>query len=64
MSAGRVVTAALVVVPGPVEEFLMGSPPGEAGRRPDEVRHRQRIGRTFALDALEERTDQLGPDPL
>jgi eukaryotic-like serine/threonine-protein kinase len=40
----------MVVVPGPVE-FLMGSPPTEAGRRPEEVQHRRRIGRTFALAA-------------
>jgi formylglycine-generating enzyme required for sulfatase activity len=39
----------MVVIPGPVE-FLMGSPPTEAGRD-DEGRHRRRIGRTFALAA-------------
>jgi serine/threonine protein kinase/formylglycine-generating enzyme required for sulfatase activity len=40
----------MVVVPGPVE-FLMGSPPAEAGRPDVEVRHKQRIGRAFALAA-------------
>jgi formylglycine-generating enzyme required for sulfatase activity len=40
----------MVVVPGPVE-FVMGSPPTEAGRQDDEIQHRQRIGRTFALAA-------------
>jgi formylglycine-generating enzyme required for sulfatase activity len=40
----------MVVIPGPVE-FMMGSPPTEADRGPDEVRHRRRIGRTFAIAA-------------
>jgi len=40
----------LVVIPGPVE-FAMGSPPTEAGRDEDESRHKQRIGRAFALAA-------------
>jgi formylglycine-generating enzyme required for sulfatase activity len=40
----------MVVIPGPVE-FLMGSPPTEAGRYADERRHRRRIGRTFAIAA-------------
>jgi formylglycine-generating enzyme required for sulfatase activity len=40
----------MVVVPGPVE-FVMGSPPTEVGRRPDEEQHRRRIGRTFAIAA-------------
>ncbi len=39
---------AMVVIPGPVE-FLMGSPPTEAGRSDDERQHRRRIGRTFAV---------------
>jgi formylglycine-generating enzyme required for sulfatase activity len=34
-------------------EFLMGSPESEPGRRPDEVRHRCRIGRRFAISAHE-----------
>src|SRR5438876_1166213 len=38
----------LVVFPGPVE-FMMGSPPGEIGRNPNEARQRRRIGRTFAI---------------
>jgi formylglycine-generating enzyme required for sulfatase activity len=38
----------MVLVPGPVE-FRMGSPPGEEGRRYDELPHRRRIGRSFAL---------------
>ena len=40
----------MVVIPGPVE-FVMGSPPTEAGRRDDEVQHKKRIDRTFALAA-------------
>ena len=40
----------MVVIPGPVE-FLMGSPPTEAGRDDDETQHKKRIGRTFALAA-------------
>jgi formylglycine-generating enzyme required for sulfatase activity len=40
----------MVVIPGPVE-FLMGSPPTEAGRQAVESQHRRRIGRTFALAA-------------
>jgi formylglycine-generating enzyme required for sulfatase activity len=38
----------MVVIPGSVE-FVMGSPPTEAGRRDDEVQHKKRIDRTFAL---------------
>ena len=38
----------MVVFPGPVQ-FLMGSPESEAGRRADEVLHRRRIGRSFAI---------------
>jgi serine/threonine protein kinase/formylglycine-generating enzyme required for sulfatase activity len=38
----------MVVLPGP-SEFLMGSPPGEGGRVPNEALHRRRIGRTFAI---------------
>jgi serine/threonine protein kinase/formylglycine-generating enzyme required for sulfatase activity len=40
----------MVVLPGPVE-FTMGSPSTEAHRRDDEVQHRRRISRTFALAA-------------
>jgi serine/threonine protein kinase/formylglycine-generating enzyme required for sulfatase activity len=40
----------MVVIPGPVE-FWMGSPPTEEGRSPDELQHKKRIGRTFALAA-------------
>jgi formylglycine-generating enzyme required for sulfatase activity len=40
----------MVVIPGPVE-FVMGSPPTEAGRRDYETQHKKRIGRTFALAA-------------
>ena len=40
----------MVVISGPVE-FLMGSPTTEADRRKDEPRHKQRIGRTFAIAA-------------
>jgi formylglycine-generating enzyme required for sulfatase activity len=38
----------MVVLPGP-SEFVMGSPPSEGGRVPNEVLHHQRIGRTFAI---------------
>src|SRR5216683_3165334 len=38
----------MVVLPGPVE-FMMGSPPTEARRQPNERLHRRRIGRTFAI---------------
>jgi formylglycine-generating enzyme required for sulfatase activity len=37
----------MVVIPGPVE-FVMGSPPTEAGRESRENQHKKRIGRTFA----------------
>src|SRR5215469_14712170 len=40
----------MVVIPGPVE-FVMGSPPTEGRRHDDELRHKRRIGRTFALAA-------------
>jgi serine/threonine protein kinase/formylglycine-generating enzyme required for sulfatase activity len=40
----------MVVIPGPVE-FVMGSPPTEAGRHDDEVQHKKRISRTFAIAA-------------
>src|SRR5262249_4347685 len=40
----------MVVIPGPVE-FVMGSPITEANRRDQEVQHRRRIARTFALAA-------------
>jgi serine/threonine protein kinase/formylglycine-generating enzyme required for sulfatase activity len=41
----------MVVIPGPVEEFQMGSPSTESERRDDETLHRCRIGRTFAIAA-------------
>jgi formylglycine-generating enzyme required for sulfatase activity len=40
----------MVVIPGPVE-FVMGSPLTEADRQSDELQHKRRIGRTFALAA-------------
>jgi serine/threonine protein kinase/formylglycine-generating enzyme required for sulfatase activity len=40
----------MVVIPGPVE-FVMGSPPTEAGRVGNETEHKMRIGRTFVLSA-------------
>jgi formylglycine-generating enzyme required for sulfatase activity len=40
----------VVVLPGP-SEFMMGSPPSEAGRAPAEQLHRRRIDRTFGLAA-------------
>jgi formylglycine-generating enzyme required for sulfatase activity len=42
----------LAVVPGPVE-FRMGSPTSEADRYEDELRHRNRIERTFAIATKE-----------
>lgn len=38
----------MVIIRGPVE-FVMGSPTTEADRDEDEVQHRRRIGRSFAL---------------
>jgi len=40
----------MVVIPGPVE-FLMGSPLTEADRDGNELQHKRKIGRTFALAA-------------
>jgi serine/threonine protein kinase/formylglycine-generating enzyme required for sulfatase activity len=40
----------MVVLPGPVE-FVMGSPPTEDGRAPNEQLHLQRISHTFAIAA-------------
>jgi serine/threonine protein kinase/formylglycine-generating enzyme required for sulfatase activity len=40
----------MVVIPGPVE-FVMGSPTTEADHRDDEVQHKKRIPRTFAVSA-------------
>jgi formylglycine-generating enzyme required for sulfatase activity len=40
----------LVVIPGPVE-FVMGSPPTEKSRDDNELQHRKRISRSFALAA-------------
>jgi eukaryotic-like serine/threonine-protein kinase len=40
----------MVVIPGPVE-FVMGSPPTEEGQDSDELQHKMRIGRTFAIAA-------------
>jgi serine/threonine protein kinase/formylglycine-generating enzyme required for sulfatase activity len=48
----------LVVIPGPVE-FVMGSPPTEAGREPNEIQHRRRIGRTFAVAATSVTNEQI-----
>ena len=38
----------MVVIPGPVE-FVMGSPGDEVGRSNDEMQHKVRIGRTYAV---------------
>jgi serine/threonine protein kinase/formylglycine-generating enzyme required for sulfatase activity len=40
----------MVVIPGPVE-FVMGSPLTEANRFEDEILHKTRIGRTYAVAA-------------
>ncbi len=42
----------MAMVRGPVE-FVMGSPPGETGRTPDEAQHRVRIPRSFAIATTE-----------
>jgi eukaryotic-like serine/threonine-protein kinase len=47
----------MVVIPGPVE-FVMGSPPTEAGRQDAEVQHKRRIGRTFAIAAKSATVEQ------
>ena len=39
-----------VVIPGPVE-FVMGSPKSEKDHNTDEVQHKRRIGRSFAIAA-------------
>ena len=49
----------MVRFPGPVE-FLMGSPESEAGRRTDELLHRRRIGRSFALASKKVTVAQFG----
>jgi serine/threonine protein kinase/formylglycine-generating enzyme required for sulfatase activity len=48
----------MVVIPGPVE-FVMGSPVTEANRRSQEVQHKRRIGRTFALAATSVTKEQF-----
>ncbi len=49
----------MVLVSGPVE-FTMGSPPDEDGHDPDEVWHRVRIGRSFAVASCEVTVGQYG----
>ena len=49
----------MVVIPGPVE-FVMGSPPTEAGRQDHEIEHKARITRTFALAAKPVTVEQFG----
>jgi formylglycine-generating enzyme required for sulfatase activity len=46
----------MVVIPG--GDFLMGSPPTERGRSDDEVQHRVRIPRTFAIATTEVTNEQ------
>jgi formylglycine-generating enzyme required for sulfatase activity len=41
----------MVVIPDPGKPFLMGSPITEVGRDADEIQHKMRIQRTFALAA-------------
>jgi formylglycine-generating enzyme required for sulfatase activity len=41
----------MVIIPEPLEPFKMGSPLTEADRGKDEIQHKKRIGRTFALAA-------------
>jgi eukaryotic-like serine/threonine-protein kinase len=47
----------MVVIPGSVE-FVMGSPPTEAGRHEYEFQHKKRIGRTFVVAAKPVTVDQ------
>ena len=47
----------MAVIPGPVE-FLMGSPVNEAGRGSNELQHRRRIPRSFAVATKEVTTEQ------
>jgi formylglycine-generating enzyme required for sulfatase activity len=49
----------MVVIPGPVE-FVMGSPPTEGGRRDDEIQHKKRISRAFAVAAEPVTVGQYG----
>jgi serine/threonine protein kinase/formylglycine-generating enzyme required for sulfatase activity len=49
----------MVVIFGPVE-FVMGSPPTEEGRHDDEIQHKKRIGRSFALAAQPVTVGQYG----
>lgn len=44
----------------PPGEFVMGSPPGEPGRRPDEVQHRVRIDKPFYIAREDEEIGQKG----
>jgi len=48
----------MVVLEGPVE-FAMGSPADEPGRSPDEVQHRRRIPRSFAIATKEVTVSQF-----
>jgi serine/threonine protein kinase/formylglycine-generating enzyme required for sulfatase activity len=48
----------IVVIPGPVE-FVMGSPSTESNRRPDEVQHKCKIGRSFAIAATSVTKEQF-----
>ncbi|MBI1918068.1 MAG: SUMF1/EgtB/PvdO family nonheme iron enzyme, partial [Planctomycetes bacterium] len=48
----------MVVIPEP-GEFRMGSPPTEADRRPDELQHKKRISRTFAISATSVTKEQF-----
>ena len=47
----------MVVISGSVE-FVMGSPSTEEGRMPNELQHKKRIGRTFAIAAKAVTVDQ------
>ncbi len=49
----------LVVIPGPVE-FVMGSPVTEIGRYENELQHKRRISRTFALATKSVTLEQYG----
>jgi formylglycine-generating enzyme required for sulfatase activity len=49
----------MVVILGPVD-FIMGSPPTEAVRHEDEIQHKKRIGRTFALASKPVTVGQYG----
>ena len=47
----------MVIIPG--GEFMMGSPVSERGRSPEEIQHRVRIPRTYAIATTELTNEQF-----